>query len=348
MTEAEPRAAAAEKPTVTIIVPCRNEAGFIGPFLDDLAGQTGLATPPEIIIADGESDDGTRGIIESRRERLPGLRVLANPERIVSTGLNRAIREARGEFIIRMDVHTTYAEDYCAACLAAIRRTGAANVGGPARTRAQGAVAEAIAAAYASRFAVGGARFHFADYEGEVDTVTYGCWRRETLLEIGLFDEGLVRNQDDELNYRLRRAGGVIWQDPRIRSWYHPRNSFGRLFRQYYQYGYWKPAVIARHGSPASLRHLVPAGFVAAGIVSLVAGVVWRPALVLFGLWAAAYLLFVLAGTVSVGRRRGWRLAPLLPVAFFCYHFGYGLGFLRGLLFPPRGRGDAKATDLTR
>lgn len=335
-------------PVMTIVVPCRNEADFIGSFLDCLCRQVGLDPLPEIIIADGCSDDGTRGVIENYRSKLPGIHIIENPDLIVSTGLNLAILRARGEFIVRMDVHTTYADDYCSTCLATIRRTGAANVGGPARTRANGLIAQVIASAYGSRFAVGGARFHFANYEGEVDTVPYGCWRRETLIEIGLFDEKLVRNQDDELNFRLRRAGGVIWQDPGIRSWYHPRNSFVRLFRQYYQYGFWKPVVIGKHGAPASLRHLVPAGFVAAGFFTLCAGTFWRPALWMFGCWAATYGLFVGVGSVVVAHSRGWRLLPLLPVAFLCFHFGYGLGFLHGLLLPPRGGGHDSATRLTR
>ncbi len=201
----------------TIIVPCRNEAAAIGPFLESLTAQEKGQTQWEIIIADGDSDDGTADILAQYARQNPEVRVVSNPEGIVSTGLNRAITSARGKYIVRMDVHTVYAEDYVRQCLAVIRKTGAMNVGGAARTKAEGWLPRTIAAAYGSPFAVGGARFHFASYEGPVDTVTYGCWLREDLVKLGMFDVELVRNQDDELNLRILRAGGVIWQDRHAR-----------------------------------------------------------------------------------------------------------------------------------
>src|SRR5262249_47627952 len=151
------------------------------------------------------------------------------------------------------------ASDYCRRCLEALRLTGADNVGGAARTKASGLRARAIAAAYHSRFSTGGAKFHDERYEGYVDTVTYGCWHKSTLERLGLFDETLARNQDDELNLRLVRAGGKIWQSAAVVSWYRPRSSISALCRQYFQYGFWKVAVIRKHVLPASWRHLAPA-----------------------------------------------------------------------------------------
>jgi succinoglycan biosynthesis protein ExoA len=193
--------------------------------------------------------------------------VIDNPGRIVSTGLNSAIKAARGEIVVRMDAHTEYAPDYVQQCVAVLQETGADNVGGPARTRAETYLEKAVAAAYHSRFAVGGARFHDVNYEGWVDTVTYGCWRREAFDRFGYFDEELVRNQDDEHNLRIIRDGGKIWQSPKIRSWYRPRGSLSALFKQYMQYGYWKVRVIQKHKLPASWRHLVPGAFVLALLV---------------------------------------------------------------------------------
>src|SRR5262249_1078406 len=140
---------------------------------------------------------------------------------------------------------------------------GADNVGGPWIARADGYVGLAIAAAFQSSFAVGGARGHNPEYEGKVDTVYLGCWRREIFDRIGFFDEELVRNQDDEFNLRIVRSGGGVWQSPKIQSWYTPRASLRDLCRQYSQYGYWKLRVIQKHRLPASMRHIVPAGFVA-------------------------------------------------------------------------------------
>ena len=200
---------------------CRNEKRHIRQFLDSLLAQDMSGMTWEAIIADGMSDDGTREILQEYGARHPQLRTIDNPRRVVSPGLNAAIRAARGAIVIRMDAHTCYAPDYCRRCVAELERTGADNVGGPARTRAQGTRARAFAAAYHSPFSTG-ARFHDETYEGWIDTVPYGCWRKETLERLGLFDESLVRNQDDELNLRLDpgaagRSGKVRISSPGIR-----------------------------------------------------------------------------------------------------------------------------------
>jgi succinoglycan biosynthesis protein ExoA len=197
-------------PAISIVVACRNEAAHITAFLDSLMAQEMRGAAWEAVIADGMSDDGTFEILTRYAELHPNLRVIRNPGRIVSTGLNAAIRAARGSVILRMDAHTRFASDYCIRCVETLEATGADNVGGPARTEARGLRARAIAAAYHSPFSTGGARFHDVHYEGWVDTVPYGCWRKDTLLRLDLFDEALVRNQDDELNLRLMRAGGKI------------------------------------------------------------------------------------------------------------------------------------------
>ena len=168
---------------------------------------------------------------------------------------------------------------------------------------------------------------------GWVDTVTFGCWRKRTLEEIGPFDEALVRNQDDEHNLRLTRRGGRIWQSPRIRCWFKPRSSLRALFRQYYQYGYWKVYVIRKHRLPASVRHLVPAAFVG-GLAALAAAAPFsRTAALLLllalGSYAAANLLASLLACRSFGRLK---YLPVLPVVFAAYHFSYGAGFLHGLI----------------
>lgn len=347
--------------TVTIITACRNEAAHIAPFLASIDGQQAPGLSVDVVIADGMSTDGTREIVAAWAQSRRGARVIDNPERIVSTGLNRAIRASAGEIIVRMDVHTEYASDYVAECVRLLHETGADNVGGPARTRAHGAWPRAIRAAYHARFSTGGARFHDENYEGPVDTVTYGCWRRTTLERAGLFDESLVRNQDDELNLRLTRAGGVIWQSPRIRSWYSPRASLGGVFRQYYQYGFWKVAVIRKHRLPGSVRHVVPGAAAALAIVLAAAWTVAAatgssallPLTVTIAALAAGYGALSLAASVIAARGAGWDLLPLLPFAFAAFHAGYGLGFLNGIVyFASAGRRRAappsSATQLTR
>jgi len=202
---------------VSLVMACRNEARYIRTALQSvLAQEPPDGTRVEVVVADGMSDDGSRAILDELAAADDRVRVIDNPGKIVSTGLNSAIAASRGEIVLRMDAHTEYASDYVRACVLALEQSGAQNVGGPARTKANGWMARAIAAAYHSHFACGGARFHDDAYEGYVDTVPYGCWRRTTLDRLGPFDESLVRNQDDEYNLRLVRAGGRIWQSPRI------------------------------------------------------------------------------------------------------------------------------------
>jgi glycosyltransferase involved in cell wall biosynthesis len=314
---------------LAIVIPCRNEALSIAATLDSVRAQDLEGLDWEVIVADGMSDDGTRETLDRYARVEPRLRVIDNPARTVPAGLNAAIREARGEIILRMDAHTAYAPDYVRRCVELLHETGAANVGGPARTRPRGYWGSAIAAAYHSPISCGGARFHNTDYEGWADTVPYGCWRKTTLVALGLFDEQLVRNQDDELNLRLCRAGGRIWQSPSIVSWYQPRGSLGLLSRQYFQYGYWKVAVIRKHRMPASWRHLAPAVFV---LLVLLLGWFWQTA------WEAmvgAYMLVCCGASLFCGRRHGWMLLPALPAVFVAYHFSYGLGFLAGLALWP-------------
>jgi succinoglycan biosynthesis protein ExoA len=243
---------------------------------------------------------------------------------------------------LRMDAHTEYAPDYVRKCVETLGRNMADNVGGPARTKAEGARACAIQAAYHSRFSTGGARFHDDSYSGYVDTVPYGCWRKSTLLELGLFDEQLVRNQDDELNLRLIRAGGKIWQSADIVSWYRPRTTLSALFRQYFQYGFWKVRVIRKHKLPGSWRHLIPGTFVAANLVLPLLAVcadimgaatfAQRIALLWIVLLGFYGLSCVVASCFSA-QRFGWRLLPYLPVTFAIFHLSYGLGFLIGSIY---------------
>jgi len=183
-----------EAPVVSIVVACRNERNSIREFLESVMKQDMAGMPWEILIADGMSDDGTAEILSSLSRENQHIRTLNNPGRIVSTGLNHAIRAARGQIIIRMDAHTYYAPDYARRCVEVLQQTGTDNVGGPARTQPRGTMGRAIAAAYHSRFSTGGAHFHDDSYEGYVDTVPYGCWRKETLERLGYFDERLVRN----------------------------------------------------------------------------------------------------------------------------------------------------------
>ena len=304
----------------------------------------------EVLVIDGMSNDGTRELVQRLASGNSCIRLIDNPKKIVSTGLNEGIRAARGEIIVRMDAHSEYAADYVRQCVDTLKRTGADNVGGPWIAQGKTYMQCAVAAAFASPLVFGGAAAHRADYEGSLDTVYLGCWRRELFDQVGGFDEELVRNQDDEHNLRIKLAGGVIWQSPSIRSWYRPRQSLVSVFRQYMQYGYWKVRVIQKRRQPASFRHLVPGTFVfvfgALLVLSLLSH--W-----FFWMWivlTVSYLGYSLAVSVLTAARNGWTYFLVLPAVIACYHVGYGYGFIRGVLdFVIRRKGAASSfTSLTR
>jgi glycosyltransferase involved in cell wall biosynthesis len=316
---------------VSLLLPCRDEVHSIEKCVRSLMAQRIEGFDLELIVADGNSQDGTQDTLQRLRGEFPQLSISKNAQGIASTGLNAAIRASSGEVLVRVDAHTEYAQDYVQECVTALNTTSADNVGGPARTVATGYVAEAIRSAYHSPFAIGGARFHRVDFEGYVDTVPYGCWRRSTFDRIGLFDEELVRNQDDEHNLRIRRSGGKIWQSPRIVSWYRPRASLKQLFWQYWQYGYWKVRVIQKHRLPASPRHLVPGSMVGAvGLLSSLS-LASTTARCLLALILGAYAAFLAIGTLVTCWRNRASHAVVLPLVFLCFHWGYGAGFLLGI-----------------
>jgi len=318
-------------PLVSIITACRNEVRYIEEFLNSALAQTLPTAEIEVLIADGSSNDGTREVIEKITAKHSSLKLIDNPYGIVSTGLNAAIKQARGKIIIRMDAHTEYAPDYVRQCVSVLEETRADNVGGPWVARGAGRISRAIAAAFQSHFAVGRARGHRPDYEGFVDTVYLGCWYKDIFKKIGLFDEELVRNQDDEMNLRIIRAGGNIWQSPRIKSWYRPRGSLVKLWRQYFQYGFWKVRVIQKHTIPASVRHLIPAMFALALILGLVACLIHPVFRTGYIGMLFLYTSFIAFGSLITAMKSGWNLLPILPVVFSIFHLSYGLGFLAGI-----------------
>ncbi len=327
--------------TVTVIAPCRNERAHILDFCRALTSQhLPEGTALEVLIADGRSDDGTRELLADWCGRDARFRLVDNPGRIVSTGLNRCLAQAAGEVIVRMDIHTRYASDYIAQCLAALQRSGADNVGGPwvAQAATPDGWPAAIAAAFQSRWVAGGARSRDRSYEGEVDTVYLGCWPRASFERFGGFDEQLVRNQDDEHNLRIRAAGGRIWQSGRIRSVYQSRSTPGQLARQWRQYGYWKPFVMRKHGQAASWRHLAPGVFVGLLGLLLPGSVLSDVAGLAFVTLAGLYLLAVGVAACLVAREAGWGLLARLPVVIGLYHLAYGAGSLQGWSDVLRGR----------
>ncbi|MGH7797802.1 MAG: glycosyltransferase family 2 protein [Candidatus Binatia bacterium] len=318
-------------PAVSVVIPCRNERSQIEACVRSVLAQQAVAGDFEVIVADGMSNDGTREILARLAREDARLRVIDNLARTTARGMNIGIQLARGEFIAIMGAHNQYAPDYLAASLKVSRATGADNVGGSMVCRGETWIQQAIAVAHHSPFSVGGARWHNVSYEGPADTVFGGFYRRETFALIGQFDESLLRNQDDELNLRLTLAGGKIWHSPAIRSWYCPRAGLSELFHQYLQYGYWKVAVMKKHWGLASLRQIVPGAFVLALAILPLAALFYGPVIFLWLALLAAYAVANLSAATAAAAQSGWRFLPVLPLVFAAYHFGYGIGFVRGV-----------------
>jgi len=319
-------------PFITVICPIRNEERHIAGCLQSLLNQDYDRRRMEILVVDGMSDDGTRAVVRMMRAQDPRIKLLENPGRIVPTAMNIGIKQARGEIIVRVDGHAEIAENYLSACVHHLTQTGAACVGGPIASVNETFVGRAIALAMSFPFGVGNSRFRTSDYTGYVDTLAFGAYRREVFERIGMFDEELVRCQDDELNYRLRKFGGEIFMTPDIHSSYFPRASLRKLWRQYFQYGFWKVRVLQKHTRMMQPRQFVPGAFVCALLLSPMSAFFLQPAWLactaLLGVYAAANF----SAALVLAFRRGGHYFFLLPLIFVLLHFSYGLGFLWGLV----------------
>jgi glycosyltransferase involved in cell wall biosynthesis len=325
-----------EKEKVSVLIPCRNEVRNIEGCLNHIFN----LDPPdggfEVIVIDGMSTDGTRDVLLHLKEQFPEMVLIDNQKRTVPYGMNLGIQRAEGEYIVRADVRCIHPRNYLCDLIELSERTGADNVGGVLVPEfGNGYTQDAIALAYKSRIAMGGALRDRGDFVGETDTVYGGCFKRKRLLEVGMYDESMVRNQDDELSFRLREMGGKIIQDGRIKIQYYPRNSFWHLFKQFMQYGYWKVSVIKKHPQQASLRHFLPAvlvlSFVTLGLLI---------PFTLYGLYgflifSGSYFLAVGLFSFQSAYKRSFRLLPGLIFAIFLIHISFGIGFIIGSISRP-------------
>lgn len=325
--------AEAPVPFVSVVMPVRNEAGFIARSLGSVLGQDYPSARMEVIVADGMSDDATRDLVRAAAGRDPRVRLVDNPGRIAPTALNAALSVARGEIVVRVDGHCEIAPDYVSRCVAHLSSDEADGVGGPLETIGETPVADVIALAMSSRFGVGGAPFRTRKgWSGLVDTVAFPAYTRAAVELAGPYDEELVRNQDDEYNYRLRSRGARILLAADVRARYYSRGTLGSLFRQYFQYGLWKVRVLQKHPGQMRPRQFVPPLFAALLLAGTLAAPVSAGARLALLVLVAAYAAANLAASVSAGSRGPFPGVFLLPAAFATLHVSYGFGFLAGLV----------------
>jgi glycosyltransferase involved in cell wall biosynthesis len=320
-------------PLVTVVLPVRNEADRIVACLESLLRQDYPHDRMEVLVLDGMSTDRTPEIVRAFAQQHPFIRLVENPRKIQVAALNEGIRIARGHYVLRMDGHAEYADDYVSTCVYYLEKTRAENVGGPAVTcpGRDTLMARTIAAVTQNKFAVGGSAFRTSHRPQYCDTAIFGAWRRDLFEKVGLFNDVLARGEDNEFNSRIASVGGKIFMSPRIRIRYFNQATLRGLLRQAYGNGVWHVLTIVANPRSFKIRYFAPFGFVmwwiAFGVLAaLHSAFVWP-------LVAAAALYAVLLAVVAVqvGRDAGWAEGLFSPIVVLPYHVAYGLGTLAGL-----------------
>jgi succinoglycan biosynthesis protein ExoA len=314
-------------PLVTVAIPCLDEEAHIEDCIRAVQAQDWPHDRLEILVADGMSVDATREILGRLAAGDGRIRLVDNPGRLQAAGLNECIRLARGEVIVRMDVHADYAPDFVQKCVAELERTGADNVGGAARPKAKTFFQRCVSAALRSPLGIGGSKYRQPEEEGFVESVWPGAFQRRVFERVGLFDPNAITNEDAELNQRILESGGRVYMSRDIVSHYYPRESMRSLARQYFRYGQGRARTLLKHGKLLSLRPALPfLGLVGEALV-LVA-MPWQ----LGGLSLAAYALATGAEAVRVGRSEGLAAIPVVWAIFPVLHASHGAGFAAGLV----------------
>lgn len=322
-------------PKVSVIVPIRNEESYISKCLTSLLSQTYSHDCYEIIVADGRSSDASKQIVEAFSQKHPNVHCIENPGATAPCGMNAGIRHAHGEIIVRADGHNVYPQNYIENCVKYLQRTGADNVGGPWLTVPANDTfgARMVAAILTSPFGVGDSKFRISAFEGYVETVPFGAFRRELFDRIGMYNEKLVRNQDNELNARIRTAGGTIYQTPALRTEYHPVAGFWKFLRVTFKTSQWHLFSMSENGRAMSARHLIPAMFVL-GMGGLLMASLFNPVALWFLIaLLAVYVLCGLGIALSRSRNYGALIVALFPLACLSFHISYGLGTLAGIRY---------------
>jgi glycosyltransferase involved in cell wall biosynthesis len=318
-------------PVISIIIPMRNEENYIEKCVKSLIDQDCPEDSYEVIIVDGMSDDRSREIVRSLSNNHSNVFLLENPNIVTSFGLNIGIKKSRGKIVNILGAHSFVRADFIKENIETFENVEADCVGGPIQSVGKTYSARAISLAMSSPFGIGNALFRYSTRDGYVDTLAFGAYKREVFRKIGLFDEELVRNQDDEFNYRLRKAGGKIFITPRIRSFYYNQATLKKVWRQYFQYGFWKVRVMQKHLKMMKLRQFIPTVFVLSIIISLLLSFHSKIFLVSFLLISGIYLACNLFFSFRIARKYEWKYFFFLPLVFNTLHWSYGFGFLIGL-----------------
>lgn len=315
---------------VSVIMPVYNESNYIGDCIESLLKQDYAFDDMEWIFVDGMSQDDTAMILEEYRQKYPDLiRVYQNPNRTVPYAMNIGIKESNGEYIVRLDAHASYNTDYISKCVHYLETIDADNVGGTIETKGKSKTGKTIAKMLSSPFGVGNSKFRTSNESGYVDTVPFGAFRREVFEKYGLYDERLTRNEDNELNYRIRKNGGKIYLANDINLTYYCRDSVNGIAQMGKSNGKWN--IITMYLCPGSMgiRHFIPLAFVLSLIILPLLGLLHKAGFILLALELAAY--FSLDIIFSMKLSKNIKEIVLLVILFPTFHIFYGCGSLLGI-----------------
>ncbi|MGE4274387.1 MAG: glycosyltransferase family 2 protein [Desulfitobacterium sp.] len=328
---------------VSIIIPTYNEERFIKTCLDSIYGQSFPVNKMEILVIDGKSSDQTSQVVKQEIEAgRSNLRLLENPKRIQASALNLGIRASTGKYIVRMDAHSTYDSDYVKKCVEIARDTGADNVGGIAIATGKTRIGKVISLALSCSFGVGNAVFRLGGIDGEVKTVPFGTFPRETFEKFGLFNESLARCEDKEFNYRIRKGGGRVFMSKDLKAFYNNRETIRGLAKQCHDNGLWNMFTLVLSPGSLSIRHFVPFVFVssligigAAALVGLLTASWLQTLAWVLVIELGLYFILNTIFAMRLAQKDRYHKLPLLMLIFFVMHTSYGLGSIVGAFKTP-------------
>lgn len=313
--------------TVSIVIPCRNEEQYIEKCIASILNSNYPKELISVYVCDGMSDDDTSNIVSQLAKENEQIHLLINKKKTTPFALNLGLKKSTADVKIILGAHAEIDVDFVKENVEILSKNGDVGCsGGVIENIYENKTAEIIGLAMSSTFGVGNAHFRTGNKDGYVDTVAFGAYRKEVFEKIGYFDEDLVRNQDDEFNFRLLKNGFKIYLSNKIHSKYYVRGSFSKLFRQYYQYGYWKVLVNKKHKTVTTVRQLIPFFFVL--FLILGGGLSLVHPLFFYGFISVFSIYIILASGFAIKKTKAF---PLLVFVFFELHLSYGLGYLAGI-----------------
>ena len=319
-------------PFVSIVIPMRNEEKYIQKCIESFLSQDYPKDKFEIIVVDGLSEDNSVNIVNGFRKNHKKIKLLKNEKKITPIAFNIGIKNAKGDFIIIFSSHGFAERDFISENIKLHLEKDVDCVGGTIITIGDNLQSKVISFAQSSIFGVGNSLFRISQKAQFVDTVAFGSYPKEIFNKMGGFDESLIRNQDFEFNHRIIKNGGKIYLSPTIKSSYYARSNIWKLVKQYFQYGYWKVQVLIKHFDSFRMRYLIPPVFILMVIILGVMSLIYTGSTNLFFGLIFLYLSVILYASMTIAIKNKLLYFTILPVTFIALHFGFGLGFLSGII----------------